>query len=475
MNLVLWPNGRPQASRSSPAPRPPALSRTRRLYRAPHPTPKPTTISATVTTTVEPASHPALDPTFDQDGLVTTDFGAQDVGLDVVVQPDAKIVAAGYRYGGTGVFDEPGLPLDFALARYNPDGGLDSTFGLGGGRVVTDFADGADDWATSALLQPDGKIVVAGTSGGRFALARYGVDGSLDPTFGSAGLVTTAASPGLADWSVVQDVALQSDGKVIAAGYTAACPFVSVLFFPIGACQGTVTLARYLPDGQLDRTFGTGGLAYTCCGLATSVLIQRDGSLDKIVIGGGWTGRVDGGDFLIARYLPNGNLDPTFGSAGVTTTEFEGRCARGHDVTLLPDGRLAATGAIMDDFCNESGLAVVRYSANGILDTTFGDGGKVVTDDFGREQGNSIVAAGEKVIVGGSWRSRFALFQYNADGSLDPGFGSGGIAVAPFSGSAAAYGIALRPDGSLVSLGWDEDHAGAGNNFNFALARFLVQ
>jgi uncharacterized delta-60 repeat protein len=216
------------------------------------------------------AAPGALDPTFGTGGEVTTDFGGSDSAEAVGIQSDGKIVTAGSTFSG-------GLQ-HFVLARYNADGNLDSSFGSGG-KVTTDF--GGFDAASALVIQPDGRIVAAGRGSGDFALARYNADGSLDPTFGSGGKVTT-------DFGGSDDafgVALQADGKIVAAGQG-------------GSDFG---LARYNADGSLDPTFGSGSRVTTDLGGfedAIAVALQNDG---KIVITGQ---KFSGGfqQFALARY-----------------------------------------------------------------------------------------------------------------------------------------------------------------------------
>jgi uncharacterized delta-60 repeat protein len=182
-------------------------------------------------------SSGALDPTFGSGGKVTTNFGnTSDFANAAVLQPDGKIVAAGYTFlGRTG-------PSAFALTRYTPDGELDPTFGSGG-RVTTDL--GADSSVWAVALQPDGKILAAGTGHGGFALARYDTDGSLDTSFGSGGTVETAV--GLGQSALAHGLGLGPGGKVVAAGSTITCTY------------GDFVLARYTVEGSLDTSFGSNG------------------------------------------------------------------------------------------------------------------------------------------------------------------------------------------------------------------------
>jgi uncharacterized delta-60 repeat protein len=234
----------------------------------------------------------SLDATFASGGKVTTDFfGGSDNATAVALQSSGKIVVAGFADN------------DFALARYNSDGSLDTSLGTGG-KVNTDFSGGTDE-AWTLAVQSDGKIVVAGWtrvgSSADFALARYNSDGSLDATFGSAGKVTTDFSGGC---DGISALGIQSDGKVVVAGRTGTdCGGGT---FP----TGDFALARYNSDGSLDATFGNGGRVTTpfpypfWFGWASALALQPDG---KIVAGGTYFV-----NFGLLRYNSDGSLDTTF-------------------------------------------------------------------------------------------------------------------------------------------------------------------
>ena len=195
------------------------------------------------------AANPGdLDPSFGTGGIVTTTFFGTASGQSanahaVALQGDGKIVAAGQTAS------DLSLEPTFALARYNPDGSLDATFGTGGTATTTFGTMGGD--AHAVALQRDGKIIAAGnTSAGSqyvFALARYNADGNLDATFGTGGTVTTAFGSAVESDSA-NAVVLQADGKIVAAGSA-----------QIGTQSFAFGLARYNPDGSLDMTFATSG------------------------------------------------------------------------------------------------------------------------------------------------------------------------------------------------------------------------
>src|SRR5581483_6487115 len=263
------------------------------------------------------AAAGALDPTFGNRGKVLTDFGngndSNEFAYAVATQSDGKIVAAGYR-----CFGNSAEGADMLVVRYNTDGTLDSTFGRGG-EVTTDF--GLTDIAQGVVIQPDGKIVVAGqTYGlfsvfGEFALARYNPDGSLDSSFGNRGMVTSFFG-GLG--CAANGLALQADGKIVVVGEQT----VSFIFGEDGS-NLDFAVARYNTDGSLDSSFGTGGLATTdyfqLSDSAGAVRIQPDG---KIVVVGTSEGPASFFDFAVVRYLPNGNLDNSFGQQGKVFTDL---------------------------------------------------------------------------------------------------------------------------------------------------------
>lgn len=181
-------------------------------------------------------------------------------------QADDKIIA-----GGDGFIQ--GVGGGFALIRYNSNGSLDSSFGTGG-KVLTPIGDAGGDLIRSLAIEAGGKIIAAGATGSqfgltsRFALARYNTNGSLDTTFGSGGIVTTLIG---SQQNSPNSVALQQDGKIIAAGESS------------NGMVDDFSIARYLPDGQLDAQFGNGGTVLTPIGsvedYATSVKIQTDGRI----------------------------------------------------------------------------------------------------------------------------------------------------------------------------------------------------
>jgi uncharacterized delta-60 repeat protein len=412
-----------------------------------------------------------LDPTFGTGGMVMTDINrSTDLANAVAIQADGKLIVVGTSYRHNDFSDE-----DFVVTRYNTDGTLDNTFG-GRGRVRTDFP-GLAAVPSSVVIQPDGKIVVAGgafplfTFLGDFKVVRYNPNGSLDTSFGDGGIVTTNFPQG----SYAFDLALQSDGKIIAAGT------VFVDFDPGEMSDTDFALARYNPDGTPDTTFGNGGTVTTDFlgheDDAFSVLIQPDG---KIVAVGSANDPATFYDFAAARYLINGTIDTTFGVAGKVHTDFgDQNFDRARSAALQPDGRIVAAGFAISQNGGVQNFAVARYTSNGVLDTTFSRDGKTQID-FGNccQSATKVLlqSDGKIIAVGGSngesSEDDFLLARLSPRGSLDPTFGVGGQVRTSFGDlNGGANGAALQSDGKIVAVGWQATFS---NQFsNFALARYL--
>ncbi|MCP4335916.1 MAG: hypothetical protein GY785_24995, partial [Gammaproteobacteria bacterium] len=291
----------------------------------------------------------SLDTSFDTDGILTTDFGSgNDYGQSVTVQSDGKILVAGYSHNGT--------DYDFSVTRYNTDGSLDTSFDTDG-KLST--AIGSDnDFAAGLTLQSDGKILVAGRSWNGsdydFALTRYNTDGSLDSSFDTDGILTTAIG---SDSEVGKSVTVQSDGKILVAGQSH------------NGSDYDFALTRYNTDGSLDTSFDGDGKLTTAIGpgaeFGESVTVQSDGKI--LVAGQSWNGTDT--DFALTRYNADGSLDTTFDTDGILTTDFGSGTDVGYSVTTQNDGKILVTGYSYNGTDND--FALVRYNTDGSLDTDF--------------------------------------------------------------------------------------------------------
>ena len=292
--------------------------------------------------------------------------------------------------------------MGVVLVRYNADGTLDTSFGAAGTGIVTAaIGSGSDTGAAALVLQPtDGKILVAGHAlvgtQVNIVLLRYDTNGSLDPGFGNAGMVTTALSSD----AMALAIGLQSDGKIVAAGTRGG--FASP---PMDA-----VLVRYNTNGMPDTSFGTAG-------------------------------------------------------TGVVTTDIGSSNNFANAVAVQLDDKIVVAGHAFVDFAADtSDIAVIRYNANGTLDSSFGAGGIVVTNLGGFDNAFSVALQplDGKIIVSGNTGSagipRVAVLRYDPNGVLDPGFGTGGIvttsAIGP-STIASGNAVVLQPDGSIVVAGYD--------------------
>ena len=413
-----------------------------------------------------------LDPTFGTGGQVTTDFShSTDIAFAAALQPDGKLVVVGTTYKNNDYSNE-----DFAVSRYDVDGTLDTTFGRDG-KVRTDFP-GLAAVASSVLVQPDGKILVAGgafplfTFLGDFKLVRYNRNGSLDTSFGVGGIVTTSF-PGQGSYAFA--LALQPDGKIIAAG----TDFVD--FSSEDSSNTDFGLERYNPDGTPDTTFGNGGQVTTDFdGFnddAFSILVQPDG---KLVAVGSAKNPATFYDFAAVRYLANGTIDTTFGVAGKVRTDFgHADFDQARSAVLQPDGKIVAAGTAIWNNTLSQPFALARYTSNGTLDTTFSTDGKLFIDfgSFDQTAYKVLLQPDGKIVIAGypnteSSDSDFLLARVKTNGSLDRTFGIGGKVRTSFGDlNGGAYGAVLQPDGKIVAVGFNATFT---NNWaEFALARYL--
>ena len=459
----------------------------------------------------DPNRAGGLDRTFGIGGKLTTAFNpAASEIYDIVGQPDGKIVAVGYAHNGTN--------KDFAIARYNPDGSLDGSFGTGG-RVLTDF--GSTDEARAVALQSDGKIVVAGLAsvGGiyDFAVARYTPNGTLDRNFGAilndhdrSGKKITSIGP----TDIAHAVAIDSNNRIVVGGQAG----------------NSFGVARYSTAGDLDTNFDTDGKATVNFGdgadhaLAMAILAN-----DRILLGGyttndnGTPGNTndDHKDLALAQLLSTGVAPADFDTDGKLTTNISGsRDDQINDIAIQSNGKIVVAGYSGDRWL------VARYNTGGALDGEFGtittaparsgyahnrftgptkltavaiqSDGKILASGYAtgsqgvhdgesarimfraeddgdddatfsgwrqsfdrfddRSHGMALLDDG-RVMLGGYINSgsvkEFHLARYNANGSLDSDFGMAGEVTTSFgSKSAAARSVTLLPDGRIVAAGY---------------------
>lgn len=327
-------------------------------------------------------SDGTLDASFGTGGVAVTAIGGGwDLAGSVLVQPDGKIVACGggwngtkyrfvaVRYQANGIHDQSfgngGIAMfgmggvqdnawecaiqadgkiiltgptknsgnwDFGMARLNPDGTLDNSFG-NSGKVITTVTSG-DDFSWSVALQSDGKILLGGQSGTpAFALARYNADGSLDNSFGAGGLVTTSIGGAACDGRVVK---VQPDGKILLGGGSAL------------AGNDDFAIVRYNPDGSLDGSFGVGGMVVIPVAEGADVFwdLALEPGNGKIILAGYGINPANGTyDFALVRLKANGQPDASFAPNGIVMTPIGAGNDFGINVELQSDGKIVMTGA----------------------------------------------------------------------------------------------------------------------------------
>ncbi|MCD6065548.1 MAG: hypothetical protein K0S33_374 [Bacteroidetes bacterium] len=416
-----------------------------------------------------------LDPTFGTAGKVTTalfnpSINEQDEIRSIAIQADGKIVAAGFSNNGSNG--------DFSLARYSSAGVLDNTFGLGNGVQKTQMATGNDE-GYAVAIQSDGKIVVAGmatapvTYNKGFALARYTSAGILDTTFGTAGKVIIQPSSISGD-TYATCMVLQPDGKIIVAGYAdigANNDLAIARFNSNGTLDTTFGMGG---SGCVVQSISGSHDQLNCIALQPDGKIVLAGFTQS-------TTNVITKDSFITRYNANGTIDNTFGAAGggIVTNMNTGEdeiCS----VALQSDGSIVTAGFASNG--SNYDIAVARYTGAGYPDLSFNGNGKIIqtvgnSTDVGRAvsiqaDGRIVVAGFADMDPGGFMDENFVVLTYHPDGSPDNTFGTSGIANTQFYPSGVrkdvAKAIAIQTDGKIVVGGYMEN----ATDYDYALARY---
>jgi uncharacterized delta-60 repeat protein len=407
----------------------------------------------------------SVDTSFNGGPQLTSVGEGEDYAFAMAVQPDGKVITVGRTSTATGGYD-------IAITRHLRDGTLDPDFGSAG-KVVTAIAPGrgADD-ARAVLVEPDGRIVVAGYSDASgtdmdFMVVRYNADGTLDPTFGDAGKTVTNIGDGT---DIVFALARQPDGKIVAAGSAAFSQSTAQDF----------ALIRYNTDGSLDAGFGVGGKVTTAINtfgsneLIYAIVLQPVGDETRIVAVGGE------GTFIAARYTASGLLDASFGEGGKIRALFQSNIGSAESVTLTADNKIVIAGHIGHEF------SLVQLNTDGTLDTGFGSGGKVVTpvSSTNWDEATAVVRQADgKLLVGGwvyegvSTNGNFVVLRYNADGTSDAGFGTAGQVITPVAPNAArdsGRALALQVDERVSTVRLLQAGEATDGSYKFALVRYWL-
>ena len=366
-----------------------------------------------------------LDPTFGTGGATVVDEGVYESAYGMTLQPDGKIIGVGVTTAGPN--------QDALVFRLNPDGSPDVPFG----NRRLDGPGGASESAAAAAVQPDGKIVVAGRTSKNYdsAVWRLLPTGELDPSFGGGDGLATIDS--LAE-EHLSDVAITPDGRIVAVGLTTTS-------------GGLAAIYRLTSTGELDSTFDTDGQLGIggAQSFATGVAVQPD---SKIVITGRFT--PSGAGMLVRRLTPAGAIDPTFGG-GDGEAHTGGVNGYGHDVALQPDGRIVVVGSAPGT--TDTDGAVVRYTATGSPDTSFGGAGVARIDLGGYEDLRDVALTPSGSVVASGYTDAGdddIVAKFRADGTPDTTFGPRGV-LALHGGIEYLEDIAAQPDGKIVVVGGD--------------------
>lgn len=413
-------------------------------------------------------AQPELDTTFNSTGKIVLSFGSSGVPQDMVVQPDNKTVFVG-------VCNNIGTIVPFCLLRLDENGSFDPTFDAGQGHpgyVYTMIAGTASLSASRGLaLQNDGKLLAAGYLSGQIVLSRYNSNGTLDTSFGANGVVRS----NLVGNAGVSKVVIQPDGKYVVVGSSGSSTF-------------TQYVARFLPDGTPDVSFGIGGVTTISIAgnqtIGLSIAIQADG---KIVTGGGLStlpgDPVSSNSYLLARLNRDGTPDTTFDGdglriipSGVPTSGFYYGIFK--SVAVQSDGRLLALGYTDNLF---------RFNSDGSLDTSFdGDGRRLVFGGNPETFDLTVTPSGRITVVGNPSTTtdfpvvQYIIARYLPNGSPDPSFSDDGfLSVSPSSGGGFDGGLTVAPDsqGRIVIGGRTSFGATRFNPWNnplFSAARLIV-
>lgn len=405
-----------------------------------------------------------LDPAFGTNGKVTTSLSFDDdLAIGLVVQPDGKIVIGGSAFGF-------GADSDFGIARYNSNGTLDTSFDFDG-TVINDF-DFDEDSINDLVLQPDGKVIAVGRSlnsfdaDSDFAIARYNTNGSLDSTFGFGGLTLYDFNFDFEFDEAVSTV-LQPDGKLVVGG-TATIAAGSII-------DQDFAVTRFNSDGSLDTSFGSSGEVSTDFGFGndavTKLLRQPDG---KILLLGEAENAAGNIDFALARYDANGNLDTSFGTSGTTALDFNGDDDGVIDAILQTDGKIVAVGKATTNGnanfsiarYNSDGTLDTSFGTGGKATLDFNGGADAASSAVIQPDGKIVVVG----TAGTGSVSNIGIARYNSNGALDTNFGTGGKWTTNFSDGAIAGRAVLQADGKLLITGG----AGNGSDSDFLLTRVVL-
>jgi uncharacterized delta-60 repeat protein len=378
----------------------------------------------------------SFDTTFDADGKNTNCISQHFYATTSNFQSNGKIVSAGGNQTSCNV----------SIGRFNVDGSIDTSFGTNGfvfNSICSVFSAGNSYYSLDMVIQPDDKIVIMGliqnNSGNAYWVARLLPDGALDPSFSADGYRDLS-------FGTIQDrgqcINLQADGKILLGGTS-------------GNTGEFFTVARLLPNGDLDPSFGSNGVVQTAFSTSQSfancIAVQQDG---KIILGGYTINAPFARDFAMIRYLADGTIDSSFGVNGKVVTTVNTSFSDYIDkIVFDAQGRILVSGCA--SFEVNYKLAMARYTSNGVLDTSFGNNGIVVSNYPSRYSDVALQVDGKIILVGGYDADVFTVLRYLSNGTLDSSFGNNGFVDSNFNQPTYAYAssVLIQSDNKIIVTG----------------------
>jgi uncharacterized delta-60 repeat protein len=384
----------------------------------------------------------SIDTTFGNNGIVITSLNTGfDYAWDIALSSDGGFYVCG------------NASEKIAIVKYHQDGDLDNSFGNNG--IAKHLIGSPPANLKCIQVLDDGKIVGSGnvTFNGHytFLVTKHLSDGSLDMEFGDNGYVITNYND---YYMFMSSMLVQNDGKIIVAG-------------KYGSYVNDLAMIRYLPNGELDTDFGANGIVITDVGgnicMIEDIVIDND---DKIIaVGKGQD------NMCLVRYLPDGSVDMEFGNNGFVFTQF-GSSSRLSTVTLYPDGKILTAGFYQGSI--NTMLTILRYLPDGSLDPLFGTNGSTfIPTGCTVRPSNIILQPDNEIYVSstsylGGWRF-YTIFKLTANGLPDDSFGNGGKVNTYINNDDYCNGIVFQKDDKLLAAG----HTMEDGSRSFSIVRYL--
>ncbi|HQJ40653.1 MAG TPA: hypothetical protein PK449_03760, partial [Exilispira sp.] len=387
-------------------------------------------------------------------------YSKSNFANDMVIQSDNKIIICGTYFGKSG--------LDIYIARYNSNGTVDASFGNNG--IITIDNGVLYEYIRTIAVQKDGKIIVAGDynyegtseeESSKVFLSRFNIDGTPDLSFGNNGKVSYVLMAG----NELFKIAIQEDEKIIAVGTG------------YGDFKDDFYIARFNKNGTLDLTFGDNGKVIDFIGskddIALEIALQNDG---KIIIAG-YFDNIKDKDIFISRYENNGMLDLSFGNKGKIISKIGSGDDLCYSIKIQEDGKLVVAGKFMNEIGNYD-IFLSRFNIDGTPDISFGENG-ITTTAIGSDDDIActlLIQEDGKIISAGYYKNRtnfdIFLLRYTANGSIDSSFGINGKFVAHIEdGEDEAYAIAFQGNKKIVIFG---QYSTSNEYFKAYLIRLLL-